>query len=127
MAMRLIRFLTGVGEAAVSSNVTRVIASWTAIRERGFASGLQVCGLGLGGTLTPNFIAWTMVHFGWRVAFYLCSGLAFLVVMVWQFYATDWPEEHKGVNAAELERITLAHEKEMCDGVKTLRKDKYHG
>ncbi len=105
MAMRLIRFLTGVGEAAVSSNVTRVIASWTAIRERGFASGLQICGLGLGGTLTPTFIAWTMVHFGWRVAFYLCSALAFLVVMVWQSYATDWPEEHKGVNAAELERI----------------------
>jgi len=105
MAMRLIRFLTGVGEAAVSSNVTRVIASWTAIRERGFASGLQICGLGLGGTLTPIFIAWTMVHFGWRVAFYLCSALAFLVVIVWQSYATDWPEEHEGVNAAELERI----------------------
>lgn len=104
-AMRLIRFLTGVGEAAVSSNVTRVIASWTALRERGFASGLQVCGLGLGGTLTPIFIAWTMIHFGWRVAFYACSGLAFLAVLIWNFYATDWPEEHRGVNAAELEFI----------------------
>ncbi len=51
---RIVRFFTGVGEAAVSSNVTRVIASWTAPRERGFASGLQVCGLGLGGTLTPD-------------------------------------------------------------------------
>src|SRR6202790_3656292 len=30
---RLVRFLTGIGEAAVSSNVTRVIASWTALRE----------------------------------------------------------------------------------------------
>ena len=104
-AMRLIRFLTGVGEAAVSSNVTRVIASWTAIRERGFASGLQVCGLGLGGTLTPIFIAWTMVHFGWRIAFYFCSALAFAVVVIWQWYATDWPEEHSGVNAAELQII----------------------
>jgi ACS family glucarate transporter-like MFS transporter len=105
LAFRVIRFLTGVGEAAVSSNVTRVIASWTAFRERGFASGLQVCGLGLGGTLTPIFIAWTMVHWGWRVAFYWCSGLAFLAVIVWQSYATDWPEEHRGVNAAELEAI----------------------
>jgi len=105
LAFRIIRFLTGVGEAAVSSNVTRVIASWTAFRERGFASGLQVCGLGLGGTLTPIFIAWTMVHWGWRVAFYWCSGLAFLAVIIWQFYATDWPEEHRGVNAAELEVI----------------------
>src|ERR1017187_9685868 len=31
---RIVRFFTGVGEAAVSSNVTRVIASWTARRER---------------------------------------------------------------------------------------------
>jgi ACS family glucarate transporter-like MFS transporter len=104
-AFRIIRFLTGVGEAAVSSNVTRVIASWTALRERGFASGLQVCGLGLGGTLTPILIAWTMVHWGWRVAFFLCSGLALLAVIIWQSYATDWPEEHRGVNAAELEVI----------------------
>ena len=105
LAFSVIRFFTGVGEAAVSSNVTRVIASWTALRERGFASGLQVCGLGLGGTLTPVFIAWTMVHWGWRAAFYLCSVLAFLAVFVWQWYATDWPEEHRSVNATELEMI----------------------
>jgi ACS family glucarate transporter-like MFS transporter len=105
VAMYIIRFLTGVGEAAVSSNVTRVIASWTALRERGFASGLQVSGLGLGGTLTPIFIAWTMMHFGWRIAFYICSALAFLVVIAWNFYARDWPEEHHGVNAAELQHI----------------------
>jgi sugar phosphate permease len=115
-AMRLIRFITGIGEAAVSSNVTRVIASWTAIRERGFASGLQVCGLGLGGTLTPIFIAWTMIHLGWRVAFYICAALAVLVVAVWNFYATDWPEEHAGVNAAELAKINAG-----LDGVRAPR------
>jgi ACS family glucarate transporter-like MFS transporter len=104
-AFRLVRFLTGVGEAAVSSNVTRVIASWTSVRDRGFASGLQVCGLGLGGTLTPVFIAWTMLHLGWQVSFLSCAVLAFVVVGVWNWYATDWPEHHRGVNPAELERI----------------------
>ena len=101
----LVRFLTGVGEAAISSNVTRVIASWTAVRERGFASGLQVCGLGLGGTLTPVFIAWTMLNWGWRASFEICAGLAFLVVAVWHFYSTDWPEEHSHVNDPELQII----------------------
>jgi MFS transporter, ACS family, glucarate transporter len=105
VTMQAIRFLTGVGEAAVSSNVTRVIASWTSIRERGFASSSQVCGLGIGGTLTPIFIAWTMIHFGWRIAFYICAVLAFLAVLIWNYYATDWPEEHRGVNAAELQWI----------------------
>ncbi|HXM92887.1 MAG TPA: MFS transporter [Candidatus Dormibacteraeota bacterium] len=105
LAMRVVRFFTGVGEAAVSSNVTRVIASWTAVKERGFASGLQVCGLGLGGTLTPIFIAWTMVHWGWRAAFYICAMLAFLAVLIWNFYAKDWPEEHASVNDTELQLV----------------------
>jgi ACS family glucarate transporter-like MFS transporter len=104
-AFCLVRFVTGVGEAAISSNVTRVIASWTNIRERGFASGLQVCGLGLGGTLTPVLIAWMMLNWGWRVAFEVCGGLAFLVIAIWQFYATDWPEQHRSINAVELEAI----------------------
>lgn len=104
-AFRVVRFLTGVGEAAVSSNVTRVIASWTAVRERGFASGLQVCGLGLGGTLTPVFIAWTMVHWGWKASFAICATLALGVVALWHYYATDWPEEHAGVNEAELHLV----------------------
>ena len=101
----IVRFLTGVGEAAVSSNVTRVIASWTAVRERGFASGLQVCGLGLGGTLTPIAIAWTMVHWGWRVSFAISAALAFVVVALWHWYATDWPEENPRVNPQELRTI----------------------
>jgi len=102
---RIVRFLTGVGEAAVSSNVTRVIASWTALRERGFASGLQVCGLGLGGTITPVAIAWTMIHWGWRVSFAISAALAFLVVAFWHWYATDWPEQNSRVNELELRII----------------------
>ena len=102
---RIVRFLTGVGEAAVSSNVTRVIASWTSLRERGFASGLQVCGLGLGGTLTPIAIAWTMVHWGWRVSFAISAALAFVVVALWHWYATDWPNENSRVNEQELRTI----------------------
>ena len=108
---RIVRFLTGVGEAAVSSNVTRVIASWTARRERGFASGLQVCGLGLGGTLTPMAIAWTMVHWGWRISFAISAGLAFVVVAVWHWYATDWPERNPRVNEQELRIIRPEAEK----------------
>ena len=102
LALQVIRFVTGVGEAASSANVTRVIASWTAARERGFASGLQTAGLGLGGTLTPILISWTMIHWGWRVSFYLCAAIAFIVLFWWWYYCTDWPEQHPSVNAAEL-------------------------
>ena len=105
LAFQLNRFFTGVGEAASSANVTRVIASWTAARERGFASGLQTAGLGLGGTLTPIFISWTMIHWGWRVSFDLCAAISFAVLLFWWVYCTDWPEHHPRVNAAELAAI----------------------
>ena len=105
LAFQIIRFFTGVGEAAVSPSCVRVIASWTSVKERGFASGLQSAGLGLGGTLTPLFIAWATLHYGWRISFYLCSALALLTVVIWRAYATDWPEQHPRVNAAELAEI----------------------
>ena len=105
LAFQVIRFFTGVGEAAISPGCVRVIASWTSARERGFASGLQSAGLGLGGTLTPTFIAWATIHYGWRISFYLCSAFALLTVVIWRANATDWPEQHKKVNAAELAEI----------------------
>jgi ACS family glucarate transporter-like MFS transporter len=105
VAFQVIRFFTGVGEAAVWPACVRVIASWTSVGERGFASGLQSAGLGLGGTLTPIFIARATIHYGWRVSFYLCSAFALLTVVVWRANATDWPEQHKKVNAAELAEI----------------------
>jgi MFS transporter, ACS family, glucarate transporter len=113
-AFCLVRFLTGIGEAAVSSNVTRVIASWTALRERGFASGLQVCGLGLGGTLTPLAIAWTMVHWGWRASFAISAALAFVVVAVWHWYVTDWPEQHPRISQQE---VQIIHPGSAEDGI----------
>jgi MFS transporter, ACS family, glucarate transporter len=105
LVFQVIRFFTGVGEAAVSPSCVRVIASWTSLKERGFASGLQSAGLGLGGTLTPIFIAWSTIRYGWRISFYLCSALALFAVVIWRAYATDWPEEHQRVNAAELQKI----------------------
>ncbi len=104
-AFVIIRFLTGVAEAGVSPNVTRCVAFWASTGDRGLANGLPIAGLGIGGTLTPALIAWSMVHWGWRVSFYLSAILAILVVLVWRLYATDRPEQHPGVNAAELELI----------------------
>ena len=102
LAFQVIRFMTGVGEAAVSSNCVRVIASWTSLGERGFASGLQSGGLGLGGTLTPIFIAWYHHPFWVASIFLHVFGVAFLAMVLWHWYATDWPEQHPAVNEAEL-------------------------
>ena len=55
--------------------------------------------------MTPIAIAWTMVHWGWRVSFAISAALAFVVVALWHWYATDWPEENPRVNEQELRII----------------------
>ena len=98
----LIRFLIGVGEAAALPNFNRAVAHWFPLRERGLGMGVSIGGIGIGSAITPPLVAWMMVNFGWQSAFY-ASGLAGLLIAgLWSWYATDRPEQHYGVNQAEL-------------------------
>jgi ACS family glucarate transporter-like MFS transporter len=50
-------------------------------------------------------IAAIMQRWGWRASFYLCALLGVAAALAWRLYATNRPEEHRRVNAAELELI----------------------
>jgi ACS family glucarate transporter-like MFS transporter len=43
-----------------------------------------------------------MQRWGWRTTFSVCGILGVVVALIWYWYATDRPEQHSGVNAAEL-------------------------
>jgi len=101
----VVRFLIGVGEASALPNANKVIALWIGSTQRGVANSLFVAGVGAGGALTPAFIAAIMQRWGWRSSFYLCGGLGIAAAFAWRLYATNRPEEHPGVNPAELELI----------------------
>src|SRR5437762_2101202 len=100
-----IRFLVGVGEASAFPNSNKIVAHWMAFKRRGIGSSLQLMGIGLGGTVTPVLIAAVMKRWGWPMSFYFCAALGIALASVWLFYATNRPEEHRGVNAAELALI----------------------
>jgi MFS family permease len=68
----------GVGIAYVPA--VGAVQRWF-IRQRGFASGLAVSGIGLGTLLMPPLAAALIPHFGWRWT-YTWLGLAVLFVMV---------------------------------------------
>ncbi len=104
-AFFLIRFLIGVGEASAFPNENKIVAFWLGHGRRGVGNSLFLAGIGLGGTLTPFLIAWIMRHWGWRASFYLCGLVGIVVALVWHFYATNHPEQHPRVNAAELALI----------------------
>jgi MFS transporter, ACS family, glucarate transporter len=102
----VIRFLTGLGEAASYPNANRIVAFWTTKSERGIGSSLLLGGVGAGGVMAPALFAATMQRWGWRSSFLVSGILAVIVAVTWFFFSTNRPEEHAGVNAAELEILT---------------------
>jgi len=97
----IIRFLIGAGEAATFPNANKIVALWIGNTQRSIGISLPIAGIGVGGVLTPVLITWIMQRWGWRMSFYLCGLLGTVVAVAWHLYATNRPEEHPRVNAAE--------------------------
>jgi MFS transporter, ACS family, glucarate transporter len=104
-AFLVVRFVVGAGEAANSPNAAKIVSSWMGMEHRGIGSSFTILGIGIGGAMTPPLIAWVMQHFGWRSSFYFSGLLGLLVVLFWEWYVTNTPEEHTGVNSDELALI----------------------
>ncbi len=104
----VVRVLFSLGEGAGVPNYNRAVTNWVAPQERGLALGLVLSGNSFGLALTPPLVAWIMVGWGWRAAFYLAGGVGIVAALGWYWLATDQPEEHPWVNAAELQHIAQA-------------------
>lgn len=108
-AFLCVRFLVGLGEGAAYPNANKTVASWMAADERGLASGIVMAGLGLGYGLAPPVVAWIMVHYGWRLSFYVFAAVGILLAVFWYGYVRDRPEEHPQISREELKRIRGEH------------------
>jgi MFS transporter, ACS family, glucarate transporter len=100
-----VQFLIGAGEAFTAPNSAKIVGSWMNKKKLGFGISFTTLGIGAGGCVTPIFIVWTMQRWGWRTSFLSCGLIGVLVAVVWGWYVTNGPEEHRGVNTAELARI----------------------
>lgn len=100
-----VRFMLGAGEAVVYPSSNRFVANWIPSGERGIANGVIFAGVGAGAGVTPLLITAIMMRFGWRMSFWLCAVLGAVAGLVWLLLARDHPEEHVGVNQAEMEVI----------------------
>ena len=99
------RFLFGGAEAGAYPTLSRALARWFPADERAWANGVMWTGARLGGAIAPPVAAILIASIGWRATFGLfgCIGFAWCAVF-WAWFRDD-PAEHKGVNAAELEKI----------------------
>lgn len=104
-AFACVRFLMGTGEAAAMPVGNKMMAYWFSDKERAFGTSIFLAGVGAGGVTAPLLVSWIARHLGWRLSFLVCGVLGFGVASVWYFYARNRPEEHPGVNLAELSLI----------------------
>lgn len=114
LSLAITQFLFAAGEAGGFPNITKAFATWLPRDERVRMQGVLWAFARFGGAFTPLIVLWTfraIEGFGvpsrssWRWAF-VCFGFLGLlwVVLFWRWFK-DRPEEHKSVNAAELELL----------------------
>ncbi len=100
----LARSALGFGEAGVFPASIKTTAEWFPKKERALATGIFNAGSNMGAILTPLFVPWITIQWGWRWAFVMTGGLGFLWVVLWLLIYHK-PEAHKSVTPAELEYI----------------------
>lgn len=105
MALLVIRFLLGAGEAVIYPASNQFVARWIPSQERGVANGIIFAGVGIGAGLTPPLISFFMLHYGWRSSFLLSALIGLVAGAVWFLAARDTPEAHPSVLPDELALI----------------------
>mgnify|MGYP003586970178 FL=1 len=99
------RVALGVGEAAAYPSHAGIASQWCLAKERATVSGSFDSGAKFGGAVAMPLIVWLISLFGWKMTFVIIGVAGVVWSVVWFWYFRDIPEEHKGVNAAELKHI----------------------
>lgn len=91
----IMRFLVGMAEAGAYPCGNGIIGDWFNIRERARASGLMFAGIGIGSAISPPFVAWIVVHWGWRSAFLISAGIGIVLALAFHVWMPgESPERH---------------------------------
>lgn len=99
----VLRFLFGLFQAAEFPSLSRVIATWMPVDERGTAQGLIWMFSRLGGALVPFLFTWMLLLFGtWTTPLWVMAGLGIAWCAIFWPWFRDQPGQMAGVNSGEL-------------------------
>jgi MFS family permease len=99
------RFMFGAGEAGCFPNLTKAFTLWLPKAERTRAQGAMWMSARWGGAFTPLLVVWVFSFLSWQNAFAFFGMLGVVWVAIFYLWFRDYPREHPGVNAAELELL----------------------
>jgi MFS family permease len=101
----VVRFLFGAGEAGGFPNISASISRWFPPHERARALGISWMASRVGGALSPLLVVPLMIHFGWRLAFFVLGGIGIMWAAGWYWLYRDHPSLMRGITQKELEEI----------------------
>ncbi|MBS0411188.1 MAG: MFS transporter [Proteobacteria bacterium] len=99
------RMILGVGEGGSFPAGLKAATEWFPKSERAFATGLFNAGTNIGAIITPLVVPPLVLGMGWRGAF-VVTGIGTSIWLLLWLLLYRRPQEHPGVNAAELAHIT---------------------
>ena len=113
-ALVVVQFLFGAGEAGAFPNISRTFHNWFPVTERGFAQGAVWMAGRLGGGITALVVTALVfqrtqadgsVIVYWRHVFWIFGVVGVCWCIGFWLWFRDRPEQHPGVNEAELAYI----------------------
>uniref|UniRef100_A0A915HP08 Major facilitator superfamily (MFS) profile domain-containing protein n=1 Tax=Romanomermis culicivorax TaxID=13658 RepID=A0A915HP08_ROMCU len=104
-----LRVILGLTMGVFQPCITALIAQWSPEEELSsrlifVMSGLQLTVFILNPILA-QYCTWKAIWGGWPIGFFSGGVLGFLWCIVWHFYGTNFPEQHKKITKPELEHI----------------------
>jgi MFS family permease len=101
-SLALARFFFGLGEAAAFPAASRALVRWLPANQRAFGQGFQHAGSRFGAAVTPPIVLYLIYQLSWHWVFYIFGMVGIVWALVWYAYYRNYPQEHRGVNAAEI-------------------------
>ncbi len=92
------RFALGMGESGNFPAALKATADWFPVEERALATGIFNSGTSAASLLSPFFIPWVAVRYGWQAAFLATGSLSLLWLALWLAfpYRRLLDEQHSG-------------------------------
>jgi len=77
------RLVLGFAEGGNFPAAVKAVTEWFPKEERAFATGIFNAGTNVGALVTPLFVPWLTVTYGWPAAFLVTGALGFLWLVAW--------------------------------------------